>query len=119
MGGRGANMGTGRIQQITVNMEGYYATYRKEKDGNVYKYEGSMIGDRVPRTLKQIAQAAEKMGYEYQSYKAKQVKELERKRMEDREETDKFLNYAYVRDKDMVRGSRMARIGNRATRRVR
>ena len=59
MGGRGANMGTGRIQQITVNMEGYYATYRKEKDGNVYKYEGSMIGDRVPRTLKQIAQASD------------------------------------------------------------
>ena len=119
MGGRGASVGSDRIKQITVSMDGYQSTFRKEADGNVYKIEGSIVGDIVPRTLKQIASSAEKMGYEYKTYNAKQVKELERKRREDRKETDKFLNAAYVNDRDMVKGSRTARTNNRAARRRR
>lgn len=119
MGGRGANIGTGGLKQVTVNMNGTHVTYRKEKDGNVYRMDGSMVTDRVPRTLNQIASSAKEMGYEYQSYNASQVRKMERKRLADRKESDKALDRAYVSDKLFAKGSRMSRIGNRATRKVR
>lgn len=119
MGGRGANIGTGGLKQVTVNMNGTHVTYRKEKDGNVYRMDGSMVMDRVPRTLNQIASSAKEMGYEYQSYNASQVRKMERKRLADRKESDKALDRAYVSDKLFAKGSRMSRIGNRVTRKVR
>ncbi len=116
MGGRGASTRTGGVKQVTVNMNGTHVTYRKEKDGNVYRVGDSAM---VPRTLKQITDSAKKMGYEYQTYDASQVRKMEKKRLKDRKETDKILDGAYVSDKHFVKGSRMSRIGNRATRKAR
>lgn len=116
MGGRGASTRTGGVKQVTVNMNGTHVTYRKEKDGNVYRVGDSTM---VPRTLKQITESAKKMGYEYQTYDASQVRRMEKKRLKDRKETDKILDGAYVSDKHFVKGSRMSRIGNRATRKAR
>lgn len=75
------------------------------------------IGDKVPRTMKQIEETAKKNGYKYEVMDNAQYKKAEAVKKSQRAETDKILDRAYVSDKHFVKGSRMSRIGNRATRR--
>lgn len=119
-GGRGSNSGIGNgsgAKQITVNVNGTKLTYRKESDGNVYNVTEGRIGDKVPRTMKQIEETAKKNGYKYEVMDNAQYKKAEAVKKSQRAETDKILDRAYVSDKHFVKGSRMSRIGNRATRR--
>lgn len=119
-GGRGSSSGIGNgsgAKQITVNVNGTKLTYRKESDGNVYNVTEGRIGDKVPRTMKQIEEAAKKNGYKYEVMDNAQYKKAEAVKKSQRAETDKILDRAYVSDKHFVKGSRMSRIGNRATRR--
>ncbi len=121
-GGRGSSSGIGKssgAKQITVNVNGTKLTYRKESDGNVYSVTGGRIGDKVSRTMKQIEETAKKNGYKYEVMDNAQYKKAEAKRKSQRAETERILDLAYVRDKYFVKGSRMARIGERATKRKR
>lgn len=116
MGGRGASAG-GSAKQITVNANGTTLTYRKESDGNVYKVIDGYIGDKIPRTLKQIEESARKNGYEVEVLNNAQYKRFEEEWRRKRRKTDEELDQAYLRDKHFVKGSRMRRIGNRVQRR--
>lgn len=115
-GGRGASAG-GSAKQITVNANGTTLTYRKESDGNVYSVRDGYIADKIPRTMKQIEESARKSGYEVEVLNNAQYKKLEAELRRKRKKSEEILDRASVRDKHFVKGSRMARIGNRATRR--
>lgn len=115
-GGRGASAG-GSAKQITVNANGTTLTYRKESDGNVYSVRDGYIADKIPRTMKQIEESARKSGYEVEVLNNAQYKKLEAELRRKRKQSEEILDRASVRDKHFVKGSRMARIGNRATRR--
>lgn len=118
-GGRGASSGISdnNTKQITVNANGTKLTYRRESDGNIYSVVDGRIGNKIPRTMEQIKEAAKKNGYEYETLNNTQYRKAEETRKQQREETDKTLNEAYVRDRYFVKGSRMSRIGNRVTKR--
>lgn len=116
MGGRGASAG-GSTKQITVNANGTTLIYRKESDGNVYNVRNGYIADKIPRTMKQIEESARKSGYEIEILNNAQYKKLEAELRRKRKQSEEILDRASVRDKHFVKGSRMARIGNRATRR--
>lgn len=116
MGGRGASAG-GSAKQITVNANGTTLTYRKESDGNVYSVRDGYIADKIPRTMKQIEESARKSGFEVEVLNNAQYKKLEAELRRKRKQSEEILDRASVRDKHFVKGSRMARIGNRATRR--
>lgn len=115
-GGRGASAG-GTVKQITVNANGTTLTYRKESDGNVYRVIDGYIGDKIPRTLKQIEESARKNGYEVEVLNNVQYKRFEEEWRRKRRKIDEELDQAYLRDKTFVKGSRMQRIGNRVQRR--
>ena len=121
-GGRGASSGIGNdssAKQITVNADGTRLIYRREPDGNVYRVMDGRIGDKIPRTMKQIEESAKKNGFEFEVLNDTQYKKAEAAQRRQKEETDRILDQAYVRDKNFVKGSRMSRIGNRATKRRR
>lgn len=77
------------------------------------------VGDKIPRTMKQIEESAKKNGFEFEVLNDTQYKKAEAAQRRQKEETDRILDQAYVRDKHFVKGSRMSRIGNRATKRRR
>lgn len=119
-GGRGASSGIGNdsgAKQITINANGTKLTYRKESDGNVYRVVDSRVGDRIPRTMKQIEESAKKSGFEFEVLNNTQYKKAEAAQRRQKEETDRILDSAYVRDKHFVKGSRMSRISSRAAKR--
>lgn len=120
--GRGSSSGIGNgsgTKQITINANGTKLTYRKESDGNVYSVVDGRVGDKIPRTMKQIEESAKKNGFEFEVLNNTQYKKAEAAQRRQKEETDRILDSAYVRDKHFVKGSRMSRIGNRATKRRR
>ena len=122
MGGRGSSSGIGNgsgAKQITINANGTKLTYRKESDGNVYSVVDGRVGDKIPRTMKQIEEAAKKSGFEFEVLNNTQYRRAEETQKRHEEESDRILDQAYVRDKHFVKGSRMSRIGNRATKRRR
>lgn len=54
MGGRGNASNLNQIRQITVDMNGIKATYRREK-GKTWRIEnGNSVKDTVPMTLNEI-----------------------------------------------------------------
>lgn len=119
-GGRGSSSGIGndsRAKQITINANGTKLTYRKESDGNVYSIVDGRVGDKIPRTMKQIEESAKKSGFEFEVLNSTQYKKAEAARSRQKEESDRILDSAYVRDKHFVKGSRMSRIGNRVVKR--
>lgn len=121
-GGRGSSSGIGNgssTKQITINANGTKLTYRKETDGNVYSVVDGRVGDKIPRTMKQIEESAKKNGFEFEVLNDTQYKKAEAARRRQEKESDRILDQAYVRDKHFVKGSRMSRIGNRATKRRR
>lgn len=121
-GGRGSSNGIGNgsgTKQITINAKGTKLTYRKESDGNVYSVVDGRVGDKISRTMKQIEESAKKNGFEFEVLNDTQYKKAEAAQRRQKEETDRILDQAYVRDKHFVKGSRMSRIGNRATKRRR
>lgn len=122
MGGRGSSSGIGNdssAKQITVNADGTRLIYRRESDGNVYNVVDGKVGDKIPRTMKQIEEAAKKSGFDFEILNNTQYRRVEETRKRKEEESDRILDQAYVRDKHFVKGSRMSRIGNRATKRRR
>lgn len=69
-------------------------------------------------TIKQLQDRAKKNGYKVETFTQKDLDKKEKIKKQQRAETDKILNQVYVSDKTFVRGSRMDRIGRRATRRA-
>ena len=121
-GGRGSSSGIGNdssAKQITVNADGTRLIYRRESDGNVYSVVDGRVGDKIPRTMKQIEESAKKNGFEFEVLNNTQYKKAEAARRRQEKGSDRILDQAYVRDKHFVKGSRMSRIGNRATKRRR
>lgn len=118
-GGRGANSGISEnsTKQIMINANGTKLTYRRESDGNIYSVVDGRIGNKIPRTMEQIKEAAKKNGYEYETLNNTQYRKAEETWKQQREENNEILNAAYARDRHFVKGSRMSRIGNRVTKR--
>mgnify|MGYP005957620547 CR=1 FL=1 len=88
MGSRGARSGLGR-RGVRVTL----------KDGTVFSYEsykGIVIDTEtskiIPLTLKQISERAKKYGGNVELFNEKDLKEQEKKRKAEREETDKQLD---------------------------
>lgn len=116
-GGRGSSSGiSNSLRQVSVNMDGQTVTYRTEK-GQTYRIAtGNVTGDKIPRSLEQIVEAARKAGYDVKTYNNKEYLNYMKEYQNSRKQADKELNKAYVSDKNFVKGSRMLRDGNRATR---
>lgn len=91
----------------------------EKANGKLYNVSDNYRELPAEISLKELAQRARNAGYKVETYTSSQDRELQKKRTMDRKETDKFLNYMYLRDKDFVRGSRVERIANRTEKRRR
>ena len=91
-GGRGGASGLNKIRQITVDMNGIKATYRREK-GKTWRIEnGNSVKDTVPMTLKEIEDRAKKAGYSVKTYTNKEYAQYVKEYRKDREEASKQLD---------------------------
>lgn len=91
-GGRGSSSGLDPIKQITVNIDGDNITYRSEKGKTWVVGTGSVAGNTVPRTLKEIEASAKKAGYSVKTYTNKELARYEKEYRKEREKTSKQLD---------------------------
>lgn len=118
-GGRGASYGGGGggLKQVIVDYGGGQKSTYRIVNGKTYVIGAGNSPEReIPRTLNEIITRAKESGYNTKTYTKKEYEQYEKEYKKSRSETDKILDRAYVSDKEFVKGSRMSRIGNRATR---
>lgn len=109
MGGRGASSG---VVAFDVNMDGHISRFVVRK-GKTYKESGEVVNLSAGQVMKN----AKSLGYDVNTYNAKQAKEREERRKRDREETNKFLNAQDVQMGDNKREQRRTTRARRGARR--
>ena len=85
------------------------------RNGKVYRD----TGDPINLSANQIIKNAKSLGYDVRTYNEKQYAEKERKRAEDRKETNRFLDIMDAQMGGNRRDQRSAAISRRATRKRR
>lgn len=116
MGGRGSASSVGRgIAGLHVDMgQGHRVDY-VVRNGKVYKD----TGEPVNISANQIVKNAKSSGYDVTTYNQKQYAERERKRAEDRKETNRFLDVMDVQMGGNRSDQRRATKSRRGTRKRR
>lgn len=117
MGGRGSTSSVGGrgIVGLHVDMgQGHRVDY-VVRNGKAYKD----TGEPVNISANQIVKNAKSLGYDVKTYNQKQYAERERKRAEDRKETNRFLDSMDVQNGGNRSDQRRATISRRGTRKRR
>lgn len=117
MGGRGSTSSVGGRGVIALDVDmgqGHRVSY-VVRNGKTYKD----TGEPVNISANQIVKNAKSLGYDVQTYNRKQYDERERKRAEDRKETNRFLDNMDVQMGGNRSDQRRATISRRGTRKRR
>lgn len=112
MGSRGGAGGVG-FSGLTATKNGETVNFFFYKMGKetLYANDLTSIPEQTPNgmTRAEFKQRLIANGATVREISTSEIKKMEEERKADREETDKFLNKAYLSDKTFVKGSRMER----------
>lgn len=123
-GGRGGRrIGANNISAARVKMGDYEAEYYFMKAGSKNFFQRGLGGtpEPTPNNMSKNAMVSrmQKNGAEVSVMSKSEIKKNLESHKKYREEMEKFLDKAYVSDRDFKKGSREERTGNRANRRRR
>ena len=130
-GGNNGGRGMSEAVQNMKGINGYKVTtatgdevemfFTKNGDTNYYKNSLTDTFEETPNnwTEKQMIDRINENGGNAQKYSKQELEDKEQTRIEQRRQSDKLLDAAYLQDETMKRGSRANRIRNRNRKRGR